>query len=76
MNWLNATNFIEQLNSINLNHTDKKIVPLTGTNNTLLVNANLLEDCGPGDYWEAYGEWLNSLPETEETPVLPDPDID
>lgn len=76
MNWLDATNFIQQLEVLNSQHSDRQIVPIQGTNNTLLINANLLSDCDPGDYWEDYGDWLKSLPTTSETPVPVVPDID
>lgn len=76
MNWLNATDFISQLDILNAAHTDRQIIPIQGTNNTLLVNTNLLEDCDAGEYWEDYGDWLKSLPTTTETPDLPPPDVD
>lgn len=76
MNWLNATDFITELETLNSAHTDRQIVPIKGTNNTLLVNANLLEDCDVGEFWEDYGDWLRSLPTTTETPDMPVPPPD
>jgi hypothetical protein len=76
MNWLNATNFIQELEILNSQHSDRQIIPVQGTNNTLLVNANLLTDCDDGDYWYDYGNWLKGLPETVETPLPIEPDID
>lgn len=76
MNWLNATNFLIELEALNNAHTDKQIVPIPGTNNTLLVNANLLDDCDNNGYWASYGDWLRNLPPTTEVPDLPTPDLD
>lgn len=76
MNWLDATNFIEELNILNAEHNDKVIIPVPGTNNTLLVNSNLLEDCNEGQFWFDYSEWLKKLPQTNEVPDIPSPIID
>lgn len=70
MNWLDATNSLIELENLNTQHADRQIVPIQGTNNTILINANLLEDCDEGDYWADYGSWLKSLPPTTETPLL------
>lgn len=76
MNWLNATDFIVELEALNAAHSDRQIIPVAGTNNTLLVNANLLEDSDVGEFWEDYGDWLRSLPSTTETPNMPVPPPD
>lgn len=76
MNWLNATNSLTELEALNAAHSDRQIIPVPGTNGTLLVNANLLEDCDEGEYWADYRDWLRSLPPTTETPDLPTPDLD
>lgn len=73
MNWLDATNSLTELENLNTQHTDRQIVPIPGTNNTILVNANLLADCDEGDYWADYGLWLKSLPLTSETPLTQNP---
>lgn len=76
MNWLNATDYISELEVLNAAHDDRKIIPINGTNNTLLVNADLLNDSNEGGFWSDYAEWLNKLPTTSETPDLPPPDLE
>lgn len=60
---------LAELDRLNSLHEDRNIMPLPGERGGLLVGVYLLGDCGEGQYWEDYGEWLRSLPETDEVPV-------
>jgi hypothetical protein len=64
--WLDASNHLEDLASLNAAHVDRQIQPVAGTGSTMLVNADLLADCEHGGYWQEYASLLLSMPRTDE----------
>jgi hypothetical protein len=40
----------------------KQIEPVALEDGRFALNADLLEDCGPGQTWEYYGAFLKALP--------------
>ena len=40
----------------------RQIIPSALADGRLALNADLLADCGPGQTWEHYGEFLAALP--------------
>lgn len=75
MNWLIVPD-LDVLAELNTHHTDRQIQAVQGAQGNWLVGADLLTDCGPGQTWETYGEWLASLTPTDEQPApqTPEPD--
>lgn len=69
--WLLVTQEQYQtLQSINSNHTDRKIIPRRSINNNWIVNNDLLSDCeNPGNTWYDWKDWLVSLSPTNDTPA-------
>ena len=76
MNWLDATDHLDELAALNAARADRKIQPVQGTGGAMLVGADLLTDCGEGCYWHAYGDWLRSLPPTDAVPLPPEPEAE
>lgn len=72
--WLDASQHMDELATLNAAHADRTIEPVAGTGGTMLVGADLLTDCGLGGYWQDYAEWLAKLPATDAEP-LPPPDL-
>jgi hypothetical protein len=70
MTFLDCSLHLEALATINAVHTDRQIEAVRGERGGWLVGADLLADCGEGGYWLDYGEWLRSLPPTDELPAL------
>lgn len=68
MNWLIVPD-LDVLAELNTHHTDRQLQAVAGENGSWLVCADLLTDCGPGQTWETYGEWLNTLIPTDEQPA-------
>lgn len=69
MKWLDATLYIDELELLNSQHDDRQIMAVVGSNNTMLVSYDLLQDCEKDNYWIDYKEWLNKLPITNEQPI-------
>lgn len=69
MKWLDATLYIDELEVLNSQHNDRQIMAVPGSNNTMLVSYDLLQDSQKDDYWLDYKEWLNKLPITNEQPI-------
>jgi len=67
MNWLIVPD-LDVLAELNTHHTDRQIQAVEGEQGSMLVGADLLTDCGPGQTWETYGEWLATLTPTDEQP--------
>lgn len=67
MNWLIVPD-LDVLAELNTHHTDRQIQAVEGEQGNMLVGADLLTDCGPGQTWETYGEWLATLTPTDEQP--------
>lgn len=70
MNFLNCTDNLDALATINAQHTDRQIQPVRGDRGGWLVGADLLADCGGWGYWHGYCEWLESLTPTDEVPAV------
>ena len=68
MNWLIVPD-LDVLAELNTQHTDRQIQAVVGENGSWLVGADLLTDCGPGQTWETYAEWLATLTPTDEQPA-------
>jgi hypothetical protein len=67
--YLDASDHMGELASLNAAHADRQILAVPGIGGTMLVGADLLTDCGEGCYWHAYCEWLEKLPATDAVPV-------
>ena len=76
MTFLDCTEHLETLAAINAAHSDRHIEAVCGDRGGWLVGADLLADCGQKCYWQDFGEWLRSLPTTDQVPervIYPSP---
>lgn len=72
--YLDVSGHLDELALLNAAHTDRKVQAVAGTGGVMLVGADLLKECGEGQYWHGFASLLNSLPETDAVPVETEPD--
>jgi hypothetical protein len=75
MMYLDASQHLDELATLNAQHADRQIQPVAGTGGKMIVGADLLTDCGEGCYWHDYCEWLAKLAPTDAVPLPPDEPI-
>lgn len=64
--WLNATDFVEELNFVNASHEHQNLCAVTGPNNTRLVRAALATD----SQWADWHALLAKMPATSLLPPI------
>lgn len=50
----------------------RQLQPVPLTDGNFGLNADLLEDCGPGQTWSWYAEFLDDLARADATPQVPE----